>query len=73
MNSNPYLVKYDQTQVDTLLKSGSISSSFDTSFNLIIENTTGSLFNSAITIPLKNTPTVAVKVESLYDTTFTEL
>ena len=70
--STSYLSKYPQTEIDALLKSGSISSSFDSNFNLYIEST-ASINSSMITIPLKVTEFDSVKVESKYDTKFTEL
>ena len=73
MNINsPYLLKYSSGEISSLNKNGYISSSFDASYNLLLENTS-SMNVSAITIPLINYPVDPVKVESKYAVDFTEL
>ena len=73
MNSNPYLTSYNQSDIQALYQSGSISPDIDQYGNLLVEDSTGSLFLSAITIPLVNEVYNATKVETKYDVAFSEL
>ena len=73
MNSNPYLVKYSQDEVASLISLGSIPPDIDVNANLIVEFSDTSLYSSSITIPLQNVPVNSTQVETKYDTQFTEL
>ena len=73
MNANPYLDKYPQSEVETLISSGSIQPDIDDNGNLVVELSTNSLYSSSITIPLKNVPLNPTKVETKYQIEFTEL
>ena len=72
MNENPYLAKYPQEEILSLNKTGSIYPNIDSSYNLVLESS-GSMFSTCITIPLKNIPTNPVKVLTKYDVQFSEL
>lgn len=73
MNSNPNLVGYNQTDIQTLMSSGSIIPNIDESGNLIIQNSYNQMFSSSITIELKNAVYIPTKVETKIDPTFYEL
>lgn len=73
MNANPYLLGYNQDDIQTLYSSGSIVPNIDSYGNLIIQNISGRLYSSSITIPLQNVVYEPTKVETKYDVTFKEL
>jgi len=73
MNSNPNLASYNQNDVQSLYQSGSITPSIDQYGNLIIQNTTGQMALTSITIPLVNVIFDPIKVETKYDVSFNEL
>lgn len=73
MNQNPYLAQYQQNEVERLLASGSIIPKVDSNYNLMVESNSTSLYSSSISIPLKDVAFDPVKVETMYDVTFTEL
>jgi len=73
MSPNPYLVRYPQSEVETLTISGSIQPDIDEHGNLMVERSDNSMYSSSITIPLINTPCDTVKVETKYQVQFTEL
>lgn len=73
MKSNPYLARYSQDEVASLYATGSIYPDIDDNANLVVEYSNTSLYSSSITIPLTNVPCNAIKVETKYDVTFTEL
>jgi len=73
MNSNPYLAIYSQTEVASLINSGSIVPNIDSNANLVIELVMSSLYPSSITIPLQNVPVDPIKVQTQYDVSFSEL
>lgn len=73
MNPNPYLTKYPQTEVESLIGSGYIIPNLDEHGNLVVERNDTSMYSSSITIPLKNVPLDSIKVETKYNVNFTEL
>jgi hypothetical protein len=73
MKPNPYLTGYNQNDIQTLYSSGSIIPNIDSYGNLIIQNVSGQLYSSSITIPLQNVVYDPIKVETKYDVTFKEL
>jgi hypothetical protein len=73
MSKNPYLESYPQEEVELVIWSGSVASRFDSNANLILDKVSTSLFSSSISIPIQNTPTDPIKVESKYNIQFTEL
>ncbi len=73
MNINPQLADYNQSDIQRLYGSGSIVPNIDSYGNLVVQNTTGQLYSSSITIPLVNTIYLATKVETKNDTTFYQL
>lgn len=73
MNANPNLTGYNQDDVQTLYSVGSIVPNIDSYGNLIIQNVSGQLYSSSITIPLQNVVYDPTKVETKYDVTFKEL
>lgn len=73
MNSNLTLTNYNQTDVQRLYQSGSISPNIDNYGNLIIQNIPGKLFLTSVTIPLVNVVFDSTKVETKFDTAFNEL
>lgn len=73
MNQNPYLAAYPQSEVESLVSSGSIIPNIDENGNLLVEMNDTSLYSSSITIPLVNIPVNSTKVETKYQVQFTEL
>jgi hypothetical protein len=73
MNENPYLTGYPQTEVEELFNSGSIAPDIDEHTNLLVMIGSDTMYSSSITIPLRNVPVNATKVETKYDVRFTEL
>ena len=73
MNANPNLTIYNKSDVESLLKTGYIVPKIDEYSNLVIENTLDSLYSSSISIELKNTIYLPVKVETKINPVFTEL
>lgn len=73
MTPNPYLSAFPNNEVETLVQSGSIDYRFDDSFNLLIDRADVSMFSSSITLPLISTSFEYKKVETKYNTTFTEM
>lgn len=69
---NPYLTKYQQSEVESLSSTGSITPNIDEHGNLLVERSDDSM-RSCITIPLENFPCDSVKVETQYQIEFTEL
>ncbi len=73
MNTNPELLDYSQTDIQKLYTSGSIVPTIDTYGNLVIQNVTGQMYSSSITIPFVNVVFNSIKVETKNDTAFREL
>ena len=73
MNQNPYLAIYPQSEVESLVSSGSIVPDIDEHANLMVERSDSSMYSASITIPLVNVPVDSVKVETKYQIQFTEL
>lgn len=73
MSTTTQLVDYNQTDVQRLYNSGSIIPSIDAYGNLTIQNTTGQLYSSSVTIPLVNVVYNDIKVETKNDPVFYEL
>jgi len=73
MKANPNLTGYNQADVESLLSTGYIVPNIDEYSNLIIQNVTGQLYSSSISIELKNVVYEPVKVETRIETQFTEL
>lgn len=73
MNPNPYLKGYNQADIEKLISTGSIVPTIDENSNLIIQNVSGQLFSSSITIDLVNAVYIPTKVETKIDPTFYEL
>jgi hypothetical protein len=73
MKANPNLIGYNQADVESLLNTGYIVPNIDEYSNLIIQNVTGQLYSSSISIELKNVIYEPVKVETRIETQFTEL
>ena len=73
MKANPNLSGYNQADVESLLGTGFIVPSINEYSNLIIQNVTGQLYSSSISIELKNVVYEPVKVETRIETQFTEL
>jgi hypothetical protein len=73
MNLNSTLAFYNQTDVEKLFVSKSISPNIDEYGNLVIENVDDDLFSSCITIPLVNAVAVTTKVESSTEVDFSEI
>lgn len=73
MNPNPYLKSYKQEDVESLYISGSIIPNIDSYGNLIIQNVSGEMYSSSITIPLKNVVYNPIKVQTKLYIDFTEL
>ena len=73
MNTNPQLADYSQVDILRLYTSGSITPNIDVYGNLSLQNISGQMYSSSITIPLVNAAFNSVKVETKYDTAFTQL
>jgi hypothetical protein len=73
MNTNPQLADYNQDDIQRLYSSGSIVPNIDSYGNLVIQNVTGQLYSSSITIPLVNAVYNSTKVQTKYDVTFSQL
>lgn len=73
MKPNPYLIGYNQNDIQNLYSSGSIIPKIDSYSNLIIENAPGQLYSSSITIPLINAVYSPIKVQTKFDVSFIEL
>ena len=73
MNTNPQLDGYAQEDIKRLYTSGSIVPTIDSYGNLNIQNVTGQMYSSSITIPLVNLVYNQTKVATIYDPSFTEL
>jgi hypothetical protein len=73
MNTNPHFTGYNQSDIRRLYSSGSIVPNIDSYGNLVIQNTTGQLYSSSITIPLVNAVYNSTKVQTKYDVNFTQL
>ena len=73
MNANPNLTVYNEADVESLLKAGYIVPKIDEYSNLLIENTVTTLYSSSISIELKNSVYLPVKVETKINPLFTEL
>jgi len=71
--NNPNLSTYTQADIQTLYASGSIVPNIDSYGNLVIQNTTGQLFLTAITLPLVGEVYNSIKVETKIDPAFYEL
>jgi hypothetical protein len=66
------LTKFSNEDVEEMLFSGSISSNFDDSENLLIKNNSINLNDVAITLPSITVFLDPVKIEELYDVDFKE-
>jgi hypothetical protein len=66
------LTKFSNEGVEEMLFSGSISSNFDDSENLLIKNNSINLNDVAITLPSITVFLDPVKIEELYDVDFKE-
>lgn len=73
MNANPNLNGYNQTDIETLLKSGSIVTNIDEYSNLIVQNIGNQLFSSSISIELSNLVYIPTKVETKIDPIFYQI
>jgi hypothetical protein len=73
MKPNPYLIEYNQSDIENLYRSGSIIPNIDSYENLIIQNVIGQMYSSSITIPLQNVVYDPVKVETKHFIEFKEL
>ncbi len=73
MNTNPQLDGYTQEDISKLYSSGSIVPTIDSYGNLNIQNVTGQMYSSSITIPLVNVVYNQTKVATIYDPSFKEL
>ena len=73
MKANPNLTGYNQADVESLLRTGFIVPSINEYSNLIIQNVTGQLYSSSISIELKNVVYIPTKVETVVDVTFKQL
>lgn len=73
MKPNPNLTGYNQSDIQNLYISGSIVPNIDENFNLILQNSVDQMYSSSITIPLLNVNYISSKVETKFDTNFTEL
>lgn len=73
MNANPYLIGYNQADIEKLTSTGYISPKIDEYANLVIQNSTNQLFSSSISIDLKNAVYIPVKVETKIDPTFYQI
>jgi hypothetical protein len=73
MNANPNLNGYNQTDIEALLKSGSIVPNIDDYSNLIIQNIGNQLFSSSISIELNNLVYIPTKVETKIDPIFYQI
>jgi hypothetical protein len=66
------LTKFSNEEVEKMLFSGSISSKFDETGNLLIKNNSINLNDVAITVPIMTAFFDNVKIEELYDVDFEE-
>jgi hypothetical protein len=66
------LTKFSNEDVEEMFFSGSISSNFDDSENLLIKNNSINLNEVAITLPSTTVFLDPVKIEELYDVDFKE-
>lgn len=73
MTPNPYLSKYPNSEVDELVRSGSLPLRFDSGYNLLVDAADVSMYSSSFTLPLVRTSFDTVKVEAKFDVNFTEL
>ena len=73
MKPNPNLSGYNQSDIQTLLISGSITPNIDEYNNLVIQNVSNQLYSSSISIELIGVVYIPTKVETKIDTTFSEL
>jgi len=73
MNANPNLNGYNQIDIETLFKSGSIVPNIDDYSNLIIQNIGNQLFSSSISIELSNLVYIPTKVETKIDPIFYQI
>jgi hypothetical protein len=73
MKQNPNLIGYNQSDIEKLYISSSITPNIDSYSNLIIQNTTKLIYSSSITIPLTNLVYNSTKVETKNNPLFYEL
>ena len=73
MSTNSQLSNYSQTDIQLLYSSGSISPVIDSYGNLVIQNISGKMYSSSLTIPLVNAVFNSIKVETKNDPIFSEL
>lgn len=73
MTPNPYLSKYPNAEVESLVRSGSLSLRFDSGYNLLVDASDTSMYSSSFTLPLVRTSFDATKVQAKFGTNFTEL
>jgi hypothetical protein len=73
MTPNPYLSKYSDAEVESLVRSGSIPLRFDSGNNLLLDKADVSMYSSSFTVPISHVAFNVAKVETKFDTTFTEL
>jgi hypothetical protein len=72
MIPNSYLSQYSNEDVDRLISSGSITSKFDNTGNLLIDYFTSSMADTSITIVVDAPIFDPIKVEQKYDTVIKE-
>jgi hypothetical protein len=73
MTPNPYLAKYRDGEVESLVRSGSIPLRFDSGNNLLLDKADVSMYSSSFTVPISHESFDVAKVETKFVTTFTEL
>ncbi len=73
MTPNPYLTKYPNSEVDTLIRSGALPLRFDYGYNLLLDQSGISMYSSSFTLPLVRTSFNPIKVQTKFSTNFTEL
>lgn len=72
MTPNPYLTQYSNTDVTNLVASGSVTSNFDSSGNLLVYYSSSLMANNSVTILIESEVFDPVQVESMFDTDIQE-
>ena len=72
MTPNAYLNQYSNEDIDRLITSGSVSSKFDSSGNLLIDYFTSSMADTSLTFTVEAPVFNPIKVEEKYDVVIRE-
>lgn len=73
MTPNVFLEPYSGSEITNMVSSGSITPRYDDNWNLLLDNGQTSITGSGITIQLNKSIFYSQRVETMFDTAFTEL